>query len=228
MNDRALICPYCGGDVPGDTTICPDCHEDLAALIRLEYAHAIHYNEALAAAREGLLAEAEADLLTAVTLNPAFRPAHTLLASIYARQEDWDRAQTAIARALEIAPEDADILALGEAVREAAEQSEALRAEQQAAFVQQAIAREREELIAQARIVQARAATESPSGAGEIYIPATDEASRPTTPPTLPDEEIERFYEVYERQSTGAFLLGMGMATFAALVVSRLGGRRGS
>ena len=46
MSDESVYtqCPYCGGRVPSQATICPSCNEDLAALVHLEYEHAIAYN----------------------------------------------------------------------------------------------------------------------------------------------------------------------------------------
>ncbi|HHX65050.1 MAG TPA: hypothetical protein GX702_09210 [Chloroflexi bacterium] len=222
MNDRSLFCPYCGGNVPTDTTICPDCHEDLAALLRLEYAYAIHYNEALAAAREDRLDVAEAGLHTAIRLNPTFLPAHRLLAKVYARQGDWERAQAAIHRAFELAEDDGETVALSEAIGRAEQEAKAQRIEREQEVVREAIARERQELAAQARLARERAATDQETSVAPE--PADEE---PLTISPVSDEEIERFYEAYEKQSTGAFLLGMGMATFAAILVSRLTGRKG-
>lgn len=105
MPDTPFSCPYCGGMVPEATAICPDCNEDLSALLRLEYSHAILYNEALALAREGYLDDARARLIMAIERNEAFTPAHVLLAKVYAHQRQWTRAEASAARALELDPE---------------------------------------------------------------------------------------------------------------------------
>jgi len=118
MLDNPFICPYCSGTVPETTAICPDCHEDLAALMRLEYAHAIYYNEALALAREGYLDDARARLTIALERKETFAPAHALLAKIYAHQRQWPRAETSIARARELDPENEAFKRVAEAVGE--------------------------------------------------------------------------------------------------------------
>ena len=101
-----MICPNCGGTVPEGMTVCPDCHEDLAALARLEYEAEIHYNEGLALAQDGKLDAACKKLITAVELEDAFAPAHVLLAKVYAQQGLWAEAEASVARALELLPED--------------------------------------------------------------------------------------------------------------------------
>ena len=106
MKEQTLTCPYCGGTVPAETTICPDCQEDLSALIRLEYGAAIYYNEGLALAREGKLDEAVDKLRVALELQGDFRPAHLLLAKVEAQQKRWAQAKAHAAKAVELAPED--------------------------------------------------------------------------------------------------------------------------
>ncbi|NLD72650.1 MAG: hypothetical protein GX649_08025 [Chloroflexi bacterium] len=101
-----MACPYCGGSVPHDTTVCPDCHEDLAALVRLTLEHAIWYNEGLAAAQGGDLETARARLLCALERSPRFLPALLLLAKVAAALEDWALARRSAVRALEAAPDD--------------------------------------------------------------------------------------------------------------------------
>jgi tetratricopeptide (TPR) repeat protein len=114
-----MICPYCGGLVPGDTTICPDCQEDLAGLARRELAAAIHYNEALSAARENRLAEALYRLQAAIALDGGFVPAHRLLAKVYARRGMWAEARACAARALSLAPDDRATAAVRDAIESA-------------------------------------------------------------------------------------------------------------
>lgn len=106
MSGELLRCPYCRGSVPGDTTVCPDCQEDLAALVRLEYQHAVYYNEALALAGQGEYDEARRKLLAALEWDDAFQPAYRLLAKVAGAQGDWREARRCAARAYELAPED--------------------------------------------------------------------------------------------------------------------------
>ena len=119
MNDRAMTCPYCGETVPLDAPVCPECREDLSALARLCYAHAICYNQALALAREGKLDEARDRLLVAVAQRPDFAEAHALLAKVYARRGDWSEARARAARVLDLAPDDEDARELARRIADA-------------------------------------------------------------------------------------------------------------
>ncbi len=106
MTETPIRCPYCGGWLPEEATICADCHEDLAALVRLARQHAIYYNEALSLAREGDLEAARLKLLMALERNGRFLPAQRLLTKVAAAQGDWALARRSAARALDLAPED--------------------------------------------------------------------------------------------------------------------------
>lgn len=106
MTEPMLLCPYCGGAVSHDTTICPDCTEDVAALAKLEYAHAIYYNEALVLAREGKPDEALAKLSTSIAVSDAFGPAHMLRAKILAQQGRWDQALSSAQTGAALMPDD--------------------------------------------------------------------------------------------------------------------------
>jgi len=106
MNDQVITCPYCGGTVSLDTPICPDCKQDLSALARLAYGHAIYYNEALALAREEKLDQARDKLLMAIEQQPDFAPAHSLLAKVYAHKGNWAEARARAERVLELLPHD--------------------------------------------------------------------------------------------------------------------------
>ena len=115
MNSPSLLtCPYCGGDITAETSICPDCQEDLSSLIRLRYEHAIYYNEALAAAREEDYQRAAARAALAIERKSDFVPAYILLAKIHGRQAQWEEADRVVSRALEIAPGDADLRSFAE------------------------------------------------------------------------------------------------------------------
>ena len=120
MNDQVITCPYCGGTVSLDTPVCPDCKQDLSALARLAYGHAIYYNEALALAREEKLDQARDKLLLAIQHRPNFAPAHSLLAKVYARKGNWAEAQARAARVLELSPDDRDAPELAQQIAESA------------------------------------------------------------------------------------------------------------
>jgi len=127
MNELTLTCPYCGGMVPDNTTICPDCHEDLSSLIHLESAHLIRYNEGLALAREGRLEVAKASLIAALAHKESFAPTHVLLAKVYARQQCWPEARASVERALVLTPEDEQARLLAGEIKRAAQEAESTR-----------------------------------------------------------------------------------------------------
>jgi len=112
MENGLMLCPYCGGNVPGEATICPDCHEDLAGLARIEFEHAIYYNEALSLARNAQFAAALEKLRLSQSIRSDFMPAWVLTAKIKAKQGDWDGAQVAIQRAAQIEPGNDEVQSL--------------------------------------------------------------------------------------------------------------------
>ena len=124
MSETTMECPFCGGVIPDSTAICPFCDEDVSGLARLEYGHVIYYNAALASAREGDLDDARTKLTVALELKESFVPAHLLLAKVCARQERWAEAEASVIRALELAPEDPDVLELAEEIKRVAQEKE--------------------------------------------------------------------------------------------------------
>jgi len=101
-----MNCPYCGGVVDADVTVCPDCHEDLSALAHLEQQHLILYNQGLGLAKAGRLDMARDKLLASLACSPDYVSAQRLLAKVYAAQGDWAHAEKAALRAAELNPDD--------------------------------------------------------------------------------------------------------------------------
>jgi tetratricopeptide (TPR) repeat protein len=99
--------------------------------MHLQYAHAIDYNEALAAAREGALDEAVANAQLALQQRPDFVPAHVLLAKVHARQQNWPKAQASANRAVELAPSDEAVTSLAAEIERDAERAARDRMRQQ-------------------------------------------------------------------------------------------------
>ncbi|MHB9033383.1 MAG: tetratricopeptide repeat protein, partial [Anaerolineae bacterium] len=120
MNQRTITCPYCASQVSGESTICPGCQEDLAALAHLEYADAIHYNQALLFAKEGRLREAKAELEESLLANNTFGPSLALLAKVHAREGDWEKARVAVKKALSAMPADEATVKLADDIINAA------------------------------------------------------------------------------------------------------------
>lgn len=139
--DAIITCPYCRAIVPADVTVCPDCQEDLSAILRLKYEYVIYYNQALALAREGKLDKAITKALLALEHKENFTPAHVLLAKAYAQRGEWLRAEASAARATELEPENASLHALVERIRETQSQQATARQQEDE---QAAIARRRD------------------------------------------------------------------------------------
>lgn len=118
---RPTECPYCGDNIPIDTTVCPACQEDVASLIKLERWHLILYNEALAAAKAGNLQDALRKANASLEMSDDFWPAQALLAKIYAHRGAWESAAQAIEAALDVAPGDSSLRALADSIAQKVE-----------------------------------------------------------------------------------------------------------
>jgi tetratricopeptide (TPR) repeat protein len=116
MSQCPMVCPRCDACVPDDTTLCPDCLEDLSALIHLEQRHRILYNEALSLAREGVIVEAQERLHCALAVYESFPEAYSLLAKLHAHAGDWPEAQRCARRAQELQPDDGRVADLVESL----------------------------------------------------------------------------------------------------------------
>jgi tetratricopeptide (TPR) repeat protein len=123
MSDDTIVCPSCGGAVPKDVTVCPSCQEDLSSLLRLEYQHAIYYNEALALARSGEFDQAQAKVSAALQIDESFAPAYVLMAKLLVRQERWAQARAHVARAVELTPDDEKARRLANEIETLAEEA---------------------------------------------------------------------------------------------------------
>ncbi len=118
MQKRTILCPTCGVPPRPGTTICPQCKEDLAALIHLQSLPAIYYNEGVRLAGEGQLDAAIARLLLAVGRDPSLVAPYAMLARLYARKRLWREAASWWREVLAREPENAAARAgLTEALR---------------------------------------------------------------------------------------------------------------
>ncbi|MHB1293972.1 MAG: tetratricopeptide repeat protein [Anaerolineae bacterium] len=178
MKDTTITCPNCGGTLPQDTTICPDCQEDLSALARLEYEHAIRYNEALALARDGQFEEARNKLLVAIELDPSFVPAYVLLAKVYARQAAWADARQCIVRACDLAPEDNEFPRLALEIERAAQETEKAARAERAERPRAEAAPEQDWEPAEDRVT---AAVQQPKVEAQVMLPASNPQPARTT-----------------------------------------------
>lgn len=198
---RPTVCPYCGGAVPLDTTVCPDCQEDLAGLIKLERWHHILYNQALASAKSGDLVEAAWKAIASLEANGAFWPAYALLAKVCARQGRWEQATRAIESARALAPGDASLESLAEAVARGRRDAEPPPPEDEAE-VDQALVQE------------------EPTAEPEAVTPPRGTAHR--------SSRVDQGQRVtpFGRGIVRFFSLGAGLARFLGALAGMFGGRR--
>ena len=100
-----ITCPVCKVRLPADGTVCPDCGQDLAVLVREARRVDILFNEGLAAARAGDDAAGIRRLEDALTLAPQRTDVLDLLARLYLRRGLRNDALATWKRLLQIAPD---------------------------------------------------------------------------------------------------------------------------
>ncbi len=161
MTTPERSCPYCSTIVPEDTTVCPGCHEDVAGLLHLTYAHVIYYNEALALAQQGEVERARESLLLSLRLNRNYAPAHALMARLAAQGGQWREAREHVGRAKALEPRDKSLDALQEAIERqeaearAAQENEAARQAREQRAVAERFLAERQRQVLQAALLGA-------------------------------------------------------------------------
>ena len=103
-----VLCPQCRLVPNAETLRCPDCKEDLAALVRLRYAGRIDFNEALRLALAGEDFAALVLLRRAVVEEKGLRTAWELMADVAARIGAEDDLRAAVAALKSLSAKDAD------------------------------------------------------------------------------------------------------------------------
>jgi nucleoid-associated protein YgaU len=83
--DATVTCPVCHVCVPAGSTVCPDCGQDLAALVQSARKADVLFNQALALAKAEQWASAQARLTQALEIDSQHVEARHLLARIHAR-----------------------------------------------------------------------------------------------------------------------------------------------
>ena len=99
-----IVCPVCRVPLPKGTTLCPDCGEDLAAIVYLQRQADVLYNAGLCAAQAGDLDRAIRQLEQSAELGKTSTTLG-LLGKLYSQRGQRDRARDAWQEALQIAPE---------------------------------------------------------------------------------------------------------------------------
>jgi hypothetical protein len=106
MSQSVITCPNCGIALPAGATICPECNEDLAPLLRVRLAADIAYNEGLRLARSGDLEGAIIKIHEAVAAASEHPAAYIVLGKLYAQKGIWSLARWWWQQALVRWPED--------------------------------------------------------------------------------------------------------------------------
>jgi putative transposase len=104
MSHLTVTCPVCHVPAGPPATRCPDCGEELAALVRLRAQPALHYNRALEAVAAGDLALATALAQVAVDGDGDHLEALLVLGKLHARRGRPVEARQALERALRLDP----------------------------------------------------------------------------------------------------------------------------
>ena len=110
MDQPAVECPSCRVVLPTNATHCPDCREDLSALIQLRRRSSILYNEGLRLALSGDGAAAVERLQLALREDPSDVDMLLLLGKLHARGGRDDEARSAWETALRHAPDDPRVM----------------------------------------------------------------------------------------------------------------------
>src|SRR5687768_13603824 len=104
MKPPFLLCPNCKIGLPAGSTTCPDCDEDLAPLMRLQWAPYVAYNDGLRLAQAGDLDAALRKIQEAVKVLPDEPDIPIVLGKLYAQKGNWIEARQWWGTALEKCP----------------------------------------------------------------------------------------------------------------------------
>ncbi len=110
MSIQQLKCPVCQTLVPDGATHCPDCGEDLVALVHLVAQSQIAFNQGLMLSKGGNLEGATHALLQSVTANPTNFDAMNLLGKVYALQGLEEKARATWQKVLMSEPANSNAL----------------------------------------------------------------------------------------------------------------------
>ena len=139
MAAHTFICPVCQIPLPSGATTCPDCGENLSALLHLDAKPKIAYNTGLGLARKGQIDQALGVLLQAMEADPADPAMPVVLGKLYAQQGRNADARAAWTRALELnpaQPEAKACLQRLDTLESEAQQAGEMRAQEQATTLQ--------------------------------------------------------------------------------------------
>ena len=101
-----ISCPVYHVPLSAGSTVCPDCGDNLAPLMRLQFAPYIAYNQGLALAEAGDRDGAILKMLEVVEELPDNPSGYIILGKLYAQCSNWDRARYWWEKALARWPEE--------------------------------------------------------------------------------------------------------------------------
>jgi len=100
-----MQCPYCQTENREDRERCYACDKDISMLRLLVNKARHHYNDALEHAERGRPTEAIDELRNAIDLDRRFAAAHVVLGTLYAKQDEYDKARASWDNARALQPE---------------------------------------------------------------------------------------------------------------------------
>jgi TolA-binding protein len=105
MPEKSIICPVCHIKLSEGSNVCPDCKQDLSALIFLEYQADILYNEGVELVQAGEFDQAEQVLSRAWEIDATNVPVSVVLGKIFIKKNDYSRAKIIWEQALQAHPD---------------------------------------------------------------------------------------------------------------------------
>lgn len=109
MPNKSIVCPVCKISLQAGISVCPDCKQDLSALIYLERQSEILYNQGLSLIQAGQDEQAIELLKKALDLDKSNLLAALVLGKIYARRKEYLEARTVWNQAQQIYPESVEL-----------------------------------------------------------------------------------------------------------------------
>jgi len=109
MLNKIIVCPVCKIPLQDGTSVCPDCKQDLSALIYLDHQSEILYNQGLSLAQAGKDEQAIDALKKALNLDKTNLLAALVLGKIYAQRKEYEAAKAIWEQAQRANPESTEL-----------------------------------------------------------------------------------------------------------------------
>lgn len=109
MLQKSVLCPVCKIPLQEGSSVCPDCKQDLSALVYLERQSEILYNEGLRLIQAGEDEQAVESLIKALDLDKSNLLAAIVLGKIYAQRKEYSAAEAVWTQAQQLYPKSTEL-----------------------------------------------------------------------------------------------------------------------